>query len=78
MAGWWFGFFFFPFHIWDNPSQLTFIFLRGVGIPPATHFMVTTGDRIPESDEDRLWIHDALHDGTHTAIYRAGHLDLLR
>ena len=26
--------FYFPFHIWDNPSQLTFIFFRGVGIPP--------------------------------------------
>ena len=26
--------FYFPFHIWDNPSHLTFIFFRGVGIPP--------------------------------------------
>ena len=31
ISDWWFGtWFFFPFHIWDNPSQLTFIFFRGV------------------------------------------------
>ena len=28
--------FIFPFHIWHNPSQLTFIFFRGVGIPPTS------------------------------------------
>ena len=35
-SGWWFETLFFLFfhNIWDNPSQLTFIFFRGVGIPP--------------------------------------------
>ena len=34
---WTMNYFIVPFHIWDNPSQLTFIFFRGVGQPPTTY-----------------------------------------
>ena len=40
MAGWWFG----TFSIyWESSSQLTFIFFRGVGIPP-TRWPSTEGN----------------------------------
>ena len=36
VAGWWFGtFFIFPIYL-EESSQLTFIFFRGVGIPPTS------------------------------------------
>ena len=35
ITGWWFGtFFIFPYTNWEESSQLTFIFFRGVGQPP--------------------------------------------
>ena len=38
-SGWWFGTFGLSFHILGmSSSQLTFIFFRGVGIPPTSHF----------------------------------------
>ena len=37
---WNMNYFIFPFHIWDNPSQLTFIFFRGVGQPPTIYIYI--------------------------------------
>jgi hypothetical protein len=34
------NFFLFFHNLWENPSQLTFIFFRGVGIPPTSIFPV--------------------------------------
>ena len=34
---WWFGTCFIFHNIWDNPSQLTFIFFRGVAQPPTSN-----------------------------------------
>ena len=38
ISGWWFGTWLLFFHIyWEESSQLTFIFFRGVGIPPTRY-----------------------------------------
>jgi len=48
--------FYFPFHIWDNPSQLTFIFFKMVFAPPTSNYVTM----ILASSEWQNMLHDMI------------------